>query len=531
VVWLSLSAGYTPSLSQNLHHADTGKSYQLTSSNLPIVVINTGGQQIVDEYRIVADMGIIDNGIGQRNYVTDPFNNYNGKIAIELRGSATVYYPKKQYRIETQDSLGNNLNVSLMRLPPENDWILNGPYDDQSLIRNALAYKLSNLIGRYASRTQFCELILDGDYRGLYVLLEKTKRDQYRVNITEMNPTDITGDAVTGGYIIKIDKVSGENVGYWYSLFGTQYHYHYPKPDEIVWQQQNYIENFMNEFETVMEGEDYNDPVNGYLKYIDLLSFVDHFILNEVSKNVDAYRISAFLYKDRDSRYGKLIAGPIWDCNLSFGKAWYPEDLFLIEGWQVDYSKYRDWDSFKVPFWWEKLSRDSLFVNTLKERWIDLRSGVLKKDNIYNLIDNFTSTLSEAIVRNFERWPETAEQHSYEAEIQQMKQWISQRIDWIDGNISYLLNTVSLNNIILKQNYPNPFRTTTTIEFSIPRDSRVRIEILNLSGQTVNVLLDSYLERGVHSIVFNASDLPNGVYFYKLKTVYFEGVKKMIIIN
>ncbi len=531
LVWLFLSTICTLSSGQNTEAAAPGKAFQLTSSNLPIVVINTGGQQIVDEYRIVADMGIIDNGPGEINYLTDPFNNYNGKIAIELRGSATLYYPKKQYRLETQDSLGNNLNVSIMRLPPENDWILNGPYDDQSLIRNALAYKLSNLIGRYTSRTRFCELILNGDYRGLYVLLEKTKRDRYRVNITEMSPDDITGDAVTGGYIIKIDKVSGENIGYWYSSLGTQYHYHYPKPNEIVWQQENYIENFMNDFETVMDGEDYNDPVNGYLQYIDLLSFVDHYILNEVSKNVDAYRISAFLYKDRDSRYGKLMAGPIWDCNLSFGKAWYPEDLFVVEGWQVDYSKYRPWDSYIVPFWWEKLSRDSLFVNQFSQRWMSLREDVLKKENIYNLIDGFTSTISEAAVRNFERWPETAEQHSYEAEIQQMKQWISQRIDWIDGNIQYLLSTVNLNTVMLKQNYPNPFRTTTTIDFSIPRDSRVRIEVLNLSGQTVHVIMDAYIERGLHSIEFNASDWPNGVYFYKMKTVYFEEIKKMVIIN
>ncbi|MCK4465667.1 MAG: CotH kinase family protein, partial [Bacteroidales bacterium] len=444
-------------VAQTLSIVSVTESLEFTSSDLPIVVINTHGQDIVDEIRIVADMGIIDNGKGQRNYITDPFNDYNGRIAIELRGSATLYYPKKQYRFETQDSLGNNLNVSLLGLPPENDWIFYGPYDDQSLIRNVLAYKLSNDIGRYASRTRFFELVLNGDYRGLYVLMEKIKRDKNRVDILRMDPSDTTGDTLTGGYIIKIDKVSGENVGIWQSSMGTLYQYHYPKADVIVREQRDYIKNFMDEFEWVMGGADYADPVNGYFKYIDLDSFVDHFIINEVCKNVDAYRISAFLYKDRDSNAGKLVAGPIWDFNLSFGKAWFQEDLFLIAGWQVDYNSHRPWDSFKVPFWWEKLSRDSTFVDRLQTRWNELKNGILQKENMHHIIDSLIGSLSEARLRNFERWPESAGDHSYTDEIYMMKQWIDLRMAWIDANLGYLLpkNVLIPEKNLLRQNYPN----------------------------------------------------------------------------
>ncbi len=105
------------------------------SSNIPIISINTNGQQIPDEIRIVADMGIINNGEGNRNNISDPFNDYDGKISIEIRGSTSQAYPKKQYGFETQDSNGNNNNVSLLGLPPENDWILYAPYGDKSLIR------------------------------------------------------------------------------------------------------------------------------------------------------------------------------------------------------------------------------------------------------------------------------------------------------------------------------------------------------------------------------------------------------------
>jgi hypothetical protein len=277
-----------------------------TSSNLPIVIIDTFGQSIKDEYRIQADMKIINNGEGQRNYLTDVPNNYDGWIDIELRGSASLTYPKKQYRFETQDASSNNLNVSLMGMPEENDWILYGPYDDQSLIRNVLAYKLSNEIGRYASRTRFCELVLNNDYRGLYVLMEKIKRDKNRVAISSLDSLDVTGDAVTGGYIIKFDKEKGENVGGWWSNRGIFYQYHYPKADEIVSAQNNYIRDFMNQFEAAMTRPNISDSSVGYPKYIDVESFVDHFILCEYCKNIDAYRISNYMVKDRDSRGGKL---------------------------------------------------------------------------------------------------------------------------------------------------------------------------------------------------------------------------------
>ncbi|MCB0751212.1 MAG: CotH kinase family protein, partial [Ignavibacteriae bacterium] len=141
----------------------------IASSNLPLVFINTDGQTIKDQERITAQMGIIDNGNGVRNNISDEFNNYNGLIAIELRGSSSSAYPKPQYRIETQDSLGDNLNVSLCDLPTENDWILYGPYNDKSLLRNVLSYKLSNQLGRYASRTVYCELFVNYEYLGIYV--------------------------------------------------------------------------------------------------------------------------------------------------------------------------------------------------------------------------------------------------------------------------------------------------------------------------------------------------------------------------
>lgn len=492
-----------------------------TSSNLPIVVIDTYGQEIVDDPRVVVHMGIIDNGPGVRNNLTDPYNGYDGLIAIELRGSSSSIYPKKQYRFETQDIFGENLNISLLGMPAENDWVFYGPYDDQSLIRNVLAYRISNETGRYASRTRFCEIMIDGDYRGLYVLMEKIKRDANRVDIASMDGTDVSGDALSGGYIIKIDKFEGETAGAWQSANGITYQYHYPKPAEIVPAQETYIQNYISDFEAVMNSPFPADSSNGYPSLLAVDSFVDHFLISEFAKNVDAYRISTFMYKKRDSNGGKLHAGPIWDFNLSFGKAWYPEDLFLTSGWQVNYNDWRPWDSYQVPFWWEILSSDTYFKNLAIDRWQELRSGVLSLDSLYGRIDTMVVLISEARNRNFIRWPGSVGDHGYEDEIIQLKGWINMRLNWIDNNIQYL--SIDENetaphpvSIQLHQNYPNPFNPITTIAYELGIKANVQLTVFDLLGNQVAILVSNTQAPGKKVIQLDASKMASGIYFYQL---------------
>lgn len=514
-----------------------------SSSNLPIVIIDTYGQTIRDLYRIQANLQIIDNGSGQRNYLTNPPNNYDGWIDIELRGSASLAYPKKQYRFETQDWQRNNLNVSLMGLPEENDWILYGPYDDQSLIRNVLAYRLSNDIGRYASRTRFCELVLNNDYRGVYVLLEKIKRDKNRVNISKLDSLDQTGDAVTGGYIFKFDKDKGENVGGWWSNRGLFYQYHYPAADKIIREQQNYLRDFMNQFEYAMMRAEIADVDVGYPRFIDVASFVDHFILCEYCKNIDAYRISNYLYKDRDSKGGKLTEGPIWDFNLAFGKTWFIEDAFRVDEWEIDHNRYKPNDWPKVPFWWERLGHDREFAQRVRERWAELIRGPLQPDRVFCLIDAWVDTLQEARARNFARWPETAAKHSYEAEIQQMKNWLTARIAWIESHL-HLLSAVETvpgadrrgPNFELAQNYPNPCNTGTTIRYRLPDASAVQLSIYNLSGQVVRRLVDAFDSPGDHVAAWDGRDdlghpAASGVYLYELVANCGKSTKKLLLLR
>lgn len=526
-----------------------------TSSNLPIIVIDTHGQTIPDEPKITADMGIIDNGPGVRNNVTDPFNHYNGKIGIEIRGSSSQIFPKKQYAIETRDALGNDLDVSLLGFPEESDWVLYAPYTDKSLLRNVLAYKLANDMGRYASRTRFCEVVLNGDYRGVYVFMEKVKRDKNRVNITKIGATDIAGDAVTGGYIIKIDKLEGENIQGWYSSFppfpGARqriyYQYDYPKQDEIVAQQKTYIQNYIYAFESLMSRPDYANPQTGYPQYLDVASCVDIFILNEISRNVDGYRLSAFMHKDRDSKNGKLTMGPAWDYDLAFGNADYYSGAKLYD-WQVDFRVQSD--DFQIPFWWQKLMQDSSFTRRINTRWRELRKNVLAMPRIHAYIDSVAQFLDESQKRNFERWPILGTYvwpnafigQTYFAELDYLKQWVNLRALWMDvripGQPTHVAESPSPMpaSFVLEQNYPNPLRASavtrnTTIVFHLPQADLVSLKLFDLAGNEVARLLDRRMKAGRHEIVFDAQALASGTYIYRLQAGKLMAEKKLLVLR
>ena len=230
----------------------------ISSSNLPIVIINTdNGATIPDEPKIGATMKILYINDTTTNYLSNQndsaYLNYIGRIGIECRGSTSQGHNKKPYGFETRmaDDVTNN-NVSLLGLPAENDWVLNPMNDEPSYIRDNLSYILAAQLGDYAPRPKYCEVIVNGDYRGLYFLTEKIKIDAHRVDILEMDSADNAAPNVTGGYIIKADKLTGGDVPAWsttaYDYWqDVDYIYHAPKPEEITLDQGDYIRSY---FET-----------------------------------------------------------------------------------------------------------------------------------------------------------------------------------------------------------------------------------------------------------------------------------------
>jgi len=528
----------------SLHEAPAD-SVIFSSSNLPIVVIDTHGQTILDEPKITADMGIIDNDVGVRNNLTDQFNGYKGKIGIEIRGSSSQMFPKKQYGFETRDSVGNSINVSLMGLPDESDWILSAQYNDKSLMRDALTFWLAKATGHYASRARYCELVLNNRYWGIYILFEKIKRNKNRVNITKLTAADTTGDALTGGYIIKIDKIEGSDIGGWYSTYppypGARqkiyYQYDTPKSSSITIPQQAYIASYVAAFESTMTTAAYADTVTGYPHIVDVNSFVDISLLGELSKNVDDYRLSLFLHKDRDSKGGKLIAGPVWDYNLGFGNCDY-YDASLIPGYQLLYlttnSSFMNYDDNQVPFWWKKIFVDPGFQTRLKSRWQQLRMGPFSTASIDTWIDSVATLIDEAQTRNFTKWPILGTYvwpnyyvgNTYQEELAYLKQWIAARATWLDAQLKTQdvgeINQQSsvVRECILYQNYPNPFNPTTAIRFGLSKGGFVSLRVYDLLGREVSALLHEFRSAGQHEVQFDAVGLPSGVYFCRLNVAF-----------
>ena len=417
-----------------------GNRTHVFTSNLPIVVIDTLGKWIPDEPKVPARIRIIYDESGGRNALDSPHINFEGQIGIEVRGKTSQSFPKSQYGFEIRDNAGNDKDVSLLQLPAESDWVLNGPYSDKTLIRNYLAYEFSNRIGRYASRTKFVEVFLNDEransigaehYVGVYLLIEKIKRGKERVDIQSLKQTQETTSEISGGYILKIDKLDLYD-DYFYTRYGTQLIHVYPKGREISPTQKAWIQDYMNGFELALAGKDFKDPKRGYAKYIDTDAFIDHFIINELFKNTDGFRNSTYMYKDRNA---KLKMGPVWDFNLSMG------NTVFYGGWETD-----NWliDTNPVPFWWHRLLADENFKERLVKRWKTLRKNELSTSKLLDEIDRTAVYLSEAQTRNFQKWRVLGRRifgnpypgpPSYEQEVDQLKMWLQARLKWMDANI------------------------------------------------------------------------------------------------
>lgn len=457
-----------------------------TDSNLPVVVINTdNGVPIRDDPRVLATMKIIYRGPGQRNYLTDQNNpaylNYNGRIDIEIRGSSSQVTEKKQYGFTTRmaDNVTNN-NVSLLGMPKENDWILNGMVWDPGLIRDYLSYNLSRQIGEYATRTAYCEVVINGSYKGLYVLQEKIKADDDRVNIIKIGKNDNSPPQVTGGYITKADKTTGDDPVAWTmkSWFDTpvEYIHDLPKPENVTAQQNEYIRNQFFLLESTAFSNNAS-PADGFPSVIDIPSFLNYIIINELSSNADAYMYSTFFHKDRN---GKLRAGPIWDLDLTYGN-----DLFI---WGLDRSKTNIWQLSNGENdgsrFWRDLFNNPVFRCYLSKRWNELISPgqPLSPASITAFIDQTVAEISEAVARDYALWGITG---SFQQNIAAMKTFINTRINWITANLGPYTScaNVTVPPLVITKIMYHPPDTPGVEEI----DDLEFIEITNNSDQTVDL--------------------------------------------
>ena len=424
-------------------------------SNLPVFVLDTFGQSLSDTtLRSVAAYVIEPNRLDGRARMVD-LPQFAGRGGLRYRGQSSQGFEKRPYAFETWDENGRDLSVPLLGMPAESDWILYNPYSEKSLLQNHLAYAWSNRMGRYASRTRFVEVFLnrgDGridyaDYIGVYILEEKIKRDDDRVDIEALGPNDNTEPDVTGGYIFKNDKTDGGESPF-YTSRGYDFLHVEPEAFELTPQQKNYLYGYLNAFEAALYGPNFADPVDGYAKYIDVDSWIDHHIMVEMAKNIDGFRISTYYHKDRG---GKITMGPIWDYNLSMGNANYGGGNSPTGWYGASLS------DGEYPYW-RRLFQDPNFQQRYTDRWQELRRDVFRTDRLMTDVEAAVRLLADntdnypigpdpaqspnnALVRNFQRWkvlgvhlwPNAFVSPSYVEEVEYLKAFLGTRWNWMDA--------------------------------------------------------------------------------------------------
>ena len=428
--------GFQPSSTISETYFITDRDLKEFSSNLPLVIINANSRQIMQQPKTRVFARFVNTSAG-RTRISGPAD-YTGEAEIHYRGSSTLRFPKRSYSLTTGSDKTEKQKVSIFGLPKDSDWVLYAPYQDKTLMRDFLAYELSREMGHYASRTKFVEVFVHNgsgkltrsDYMGVFVFEEKIKRGKNRVNVESLSKTDNSEPNISGGYIFKRDHADRNENGF-YTRYGGPYYYVYPKDGEITSAQRRWLHDYMNRFETALYGPNFADRESGYRAYLDLDSFIDHFWLIEMSKNVDGFRYSVFLHKDRG---GKLKVDPVWDWNLSFGNADYYGGQYTSQ-WYHSHLRPTEIS------WYRRLRQDPEFAQQCVDRWGQLRTNIFSTTRLHKRIDEIARELQEAQQRNFDRWGIMGERvhansyvgRTYRDEVTYMKRWIGDRLAWIDN--------------------------------------------------------------------------------------------------
>ena len=403
------------------------------SSDLPIVIVNNEAARVATG---------TDLGPGQL-FVLEPSSAGRSTLVstatlasdagFKVRGSSTAGRPKPSLSLEIWDEFRRDQDAEVLGMPDGSDWVLYGAYNfDRALLRNPFMYELSRQVGRYATRSEFCEVFINSasaeitsdQYMGVYSFMEKIKRGGDRVDVEKLLTSDLSEPEISGGYMLKIDRPDPGDQGFTGAGIGLKWVE--PKEEEMERrpEQTGWLLDYFNRFGEVLNGPEFakltSAGVPAYEEFIDVESWMDHHILNVFSKNPDAFVLSTYLYKDRSKR---IEFGPIWDFDRALGanddgRAQNPV------GWAV---------FFRI--WYTRLFDDPGYWERYVARYAELRSRALRIPNLHAIIDAMADEVREAQVRNFERWALIGADGWQVGQVDRLKQWVTDRITWMDTQL------------------------------------------------------------------------------------------------
>lgn len=405
---------------------DDSRLWQIT--NLPTVVINTqNAQEPYDkEHDIVSNIIIISK---------DGTDVLEKSGTSRLRGNASMQFEKKPYRIKFDKK------QSLLGAPAKaKKWTLINNYGDKSLMRNIVAFEASRRSGLvYTPFCQSVDVVLNGEYKGNYQLCDQVEVNEGRVPVTEMLPTDITAEALTGGYFLEVDGYADQEISWFNSARGIPVTIKSPADDEIVQEQRSYIENWFNRMETLVYAAD-DAGAETYADIMDIPSFLRLFLVGEFSGNTDTYW-STYIYKERNDP--KLYFGPVWDFDIAFDNDYrtYPVNR------KSDYV-YRSGGSSAgsmADFVTRVLARGEVNAQ-LREQWRLMREeNGFTAESMCAYIDSIARELDASQTLNFQRWKilsagvhmNPVTYNTYEQYVDALKRYVTERVQWLDNKLDY----------------------------------------------------------------------------------------------
>lgn len=479
----------SPVTSQTYERVDSTVT-SVQNENLPIIIIDTYGGTMSEASGsdIPGSATIMNTTDGTTNIFGTA--DYQGRIGIHIRGSTSESYPKQQYLLDIWDENDNGKNVALLGMPASSSWVLYAPYTELSLMQDPLAYQLSNAMGEYASKTQFVELYLStggnsyagntstisysANYMGVYVLEQKIQIGSGQVNVDEISASN-----PGGGYIVDQDRYTGDNY-FVTKTEGVHLDYDDPETDPTI-SASNPTGNIASSWDafesafftgTTGPNQPWDTPGNAdyYGNYINIGSFVDYFLLEELTRNTDAFWLSTYYTKAADTTVngvttrGLISAGPVWDFNLSLGVTNY-QDSADAAGWDTyQLSPYASGVSGFNPQdpYFQRLLTDPNFVQDLDDRWNQLRQTTLSDTSIdadiqadINLLSDNTGVYpvgthptgtTSPLMRNFQKWPELGvyvttdsdydPNGSWIEDVDMMETWLTARMNWMDSQFA-----------------------------------------------------------------------------------------------
>ncbi|MGA4726396.1 CotH kinase family protein [Micromonospora taraxaci] len=418
-----------------------------TAHDLPVVLIDSYGAGRPDrEYLDATTMIFEPTSGGTTSLSAAP--TLSTRAGFRLRGNSSATFEKTPFRVEFWDNEDDDADHPVLGMPADSDWVLRGPFPDKALIREALVYDLGREMGLPAPRYAFAEFYLNtdaapvsaSDYMGVYMFMETIKNSKDRLDLKQLDSDDVTLPKIQGGYIWKFEWMAAEEPTLpCTGPAATCWNYlEVADPSPLQPQQRDWLRGHLQEFNDVLHSSNFADPTTGYRKYIDVDSFVDLMIVNELSREMDAYVRSSHFYKDRDS---KIFAGPLWDFDLSFGVGgFFANDQ--VSGWQHQQTRQPS-----VNDWFAQLLRDPAFVNQARSRWQTLRRGLLSDAALQTRINALATPLTNAAQRNFQRWPNltsptvsffrTPISPTWQGQVQAMRDWMLRRAAWLDSTAGW----------------------------------------------------------------------------------------------